>query len=424
MQRDDGSHSIDDADRPNLTRDMTIEAIFDYDDGNSHYTSSKIKGRNSKGKAIRSGRRLSHDELQTVRAEQPDTLFTHPDLAQFQKGDGGKPHYLYQLTALKADLIERPNDPVIIVEGEGCVDRVREAGGIATTNPNGAGKWKPEYSTICAGRHVILFPDNDQRGGDHMEMVAASVGRYASSVKIVELPGLDKHGDVADWLDAGNTLHDLLELAEKTPARDAGFGAGDTSEHHSRLAPDQFSTNDDGVPYKTQRNARVALHLMGASLSYDEFAGRYLVEGLDGFGPVLDDAALTRMRLRMEEEFRLLFGKDRWFDIATDHARKNSFHPVRDYLASLRHDGVARLDRWLHRYGGAADNEYTRAVGAIALIAAVRRVRGSAAIRGARSGGLSRKPLRSMPSSTSCMAWARLTDRMPRGSCRASRLRR
>lgn len=152
MQRDDGSWSTDDPERPNLTRDMQIEDIFDYDDGHGNYINSKIKGRNSKGKAIRSARRLSHDELQTVRAEQPDTLFTHPDLAQFQKGDGGKPHYLYQLTALKADLIERPNDPVIIVEGEGCVDRVREAGGIATTNPNGAGKWKPEYSTICAGR--------------------------------------------------------------------------------------------------------------------------------------------------------------------------------------------------------------------------------------------------------------------------------
>jgi predicted P-loop ATPase len=48
---------------------------------------------------------------------------------------------------------------------------------------------------------------------------------------------------------------------------------------------------------------------------------------------------------------------------------------VRDYLDGLHWDGVPRIDRWLKTYGGAKDNKYTRAVGRLALVAAVRRVR-------------------------------------------------
>jgi predicted P-loop ATPase len=56
-------------------------------------------------------------------------------------------------------------------------------------------------------------------------------------------------------------------------------------------------------------------------------------------------------------------------------AVRNSFHPVKEYLAGLKWDGVGRLDTWLVDHMGAKDSPYERAVGAITLIAAVRRVR-------------------------------------------------
>lgn len=55
-------------------------------------------------------------------------------------------------------------------------------------------------------------------------------------------------------------------------------------------------------------------------------------------------------------------------------ARDRSFHPVRQYLESLKWDGVERLDRWLSIYVGAEDTDYTRAVGARWLVSAVARV--------------------------------------------------
>jgi putative DNA primase/helicase len=52
-----------------------------------------------------------------------------------------------------------------------------------------------------------------------------------------------------------------------------------------------------------------------------------------------------------------------------------AFHPVRDYLDSLKWDGIARLDSWLSDFLGAdASQEYLRAVGRRFLISAVARI--------------------------------------------------
>ncbi len=54
--------------------------------------------------------------------------------------------------------------------------------------------------------------------------------------------------------------------------------------------------------------------------------------------------------------------------------RKNSFHPVRDYLRSQYWDGVERVERLFIDYLGAEDNPYVRAVTRKALIACVARI--------------------------------------------------
>lgn len=54
--------------------------------------------------------------------------------------------------------------------------------------------------------------------------------------------------------------------------------------------------------------------------------------------------------------------------------RKNSFHPITDYLDSLQWDGIKRLDTLLIDYLGAEDTKYTREVTRKTFIAAVARV--------------------------------------------------
>ncbi|MBZ8118272.1 virulence-associated E family protein [Roseovarius sp. LXJ103] len=139
---------------------------------------------------------------------------------------------------------------------------------------------------------------------------------------------------------------------------------------------DSFVTDKDGKPVaSSQQNIRVALRRLGVVLWHDQFADRELIEGLDGYGPALDDPAAVRLRLEIDERFGFRPTKDFFYDVLGDHARRNARHPVLEHLAALRWDGVPRIDGWLATYGGAADTAFTRAVGGLVLVAAVRRVR-------------------------------------------------
>ena len=136
----------------------------------------------------------------------------------------------------------------------------------------------------------------------------------------------------------------------------------------------EFATHN-GVPVKSPGNICIAKVKLSVTVRYDKFADRIMVEGVDGFGPVLDDAAVHRLWLTMDRQLRFRPNLDMLFLVISDVARLNEFHPVCDYLDGLQWDGVKRIDRWLTTYGRAEDTEYTSAVGALVLMAAVRRVR-------------------------------------------------
>jgi hypothetical protein len=121
---------------------------------------------------------------------------------------------LYRLPELQDVVLNRP---VFVVEGEKDADNLAALGLLATTNAMGAGKWRPEYSESLRGRHVIILPDNDDSGRQHAQAVAEALSGIASSVAILELPGLPPKGDVSDWLASGGDKETLLTLAQDCP---------------------------------------------------------------------------------------------------------------------------------------------------------------------------------------------------------------
>lgn len=167
----------------------------------------------------------------------------------------------------------------------------------------------------------------------------------------------------------------------KSPPTELGAGTvffnadKDTPKWRADFLKEHFFCTNKGKPVaKSQVNTVKALKLLGITLHYDAFADRLIVKGLAGFN-LLDDAAVERLWLLIDERFGFLAPTELFRTVVSDAARRNAFHPVRDYLDSLKWDGKARLDRWLINYGKAKDSEYVRAVSAITLIAAVRRVR-------------------------------------------------
>jgi hypothetical protein len=65
--------------------------------------------------------------------------------------------------------------PIYVAEGEKDVDAIRDAGGVATCNAGGAGKWKPAYNDALRGANVIVIADKDEPGREHARAVAEAL---------------------------------------------------------------------------------------------------------------------------------------------------------------------------------------------------------------------------------------------------------
>ncbi|WP_285295770.1 AAA family ATPase [Aureimonas altamirensis] len=130
---------------------------------------------------------------------------------------------------------------VFICEGEKDADRVAGLGLVATSAPEGAGKWRDELNQWFAGKHVIILADNDKPGRDHADQVEAGVRSVAASVRQVHFPMLPEKGDVSDWLDMGNGAAELSAYCqEAVPV-----------EQRERFSLDWFGDIQDSMPKET-----------------------------------------------------------------------------------------------------------------------------------------------------------------------------
>lgn len=119
-----------------------------------------------------------------------------------------------------------------VAEGEKCaaaLQRVIPEGDVSTTNPGGAGKWLPEFSTYLSGANVIVYSDSDDPGQKHAREVRESLLGVGATVTIKEAPsGSTREGkpinDVADHLAAGRGLDALLETTPETMEEKARTG--------------------------------------------------------------------------------------------------------------------------------------------------------------------------------------------------------
>jgi putative DNA primase/helicase len=151
---------------------------------------------------------------QVVRKEPKDFRQRRPD------GKGGwtwslgqTTRVLYHLPAVLAAV--QAHRTVFVAEGEKDVHTLEQQGVVATTHAGGAGKWQDAFSRTLAGTHVVLLPDNDEPGRQHMRAVARSViAAGAKTVRIVELPDLPPKGDVSDWFGDGHTMPEFTALVK------------------------------------------------------------------------------------------------------------------------------------------------------------------------------------------------------------------
>jgi putative DNA primase/helicase len=149
-----------------------------------------------------------------------------------------------------------------VCEGEKDVHAVEQAGGVATCNPMGAGKWSDEYADTLRGAHVRIVAHDDDAGRKHARAVAGSLEAVAESVEIVQAR---EGNDAADHLAAGHTLDDFVPCEERA--------AEDGPDGDSHDAP---TLTDTG-------NASRLIGKHGDRLHYIPPWGRWIVCATDGF---------------------------------------------------------------------------------------------------------------------------------------------
>lgn len=135
--------------------------------------------------------------------------------------------------------------------------------------------------------------------------------------------------------------------------------------------------NQSPIPRRTLQNTQAALLRLGVRCWFDEFRQRPFIGGypIQSFQGELSDRATVYLRNEINTKIGFDPGKDMTRDAIETLCQQTAIDPVCDYLASLVWDGTHRIDRWLVEYAGSEDTPYIRSVGAIMLIAAVRRAR-------------------------------------------------
>lgn len=142
----------------------------------------------------------------------------------------GVERVLYRLPAVLEAV--RQGRIIHIAEGEKCAEalqRVIPEGEQATTNPMGAGKWEDYYGEMLSGATVTVYADADEPGRIHARRVRENLLEHGCTVRVLEAPpGVLRDGksinDVADHLEAGRGLGDLLETTPQAEAERARTG--------------------------------------------------------------------------------------------------------------------------------------------------------------------------------------------------------
>lgn len=151
----------------------------------------------------------------------------NPDTGKYEIGakHAPKPVPPYDLQTI----IDNPTDPVLIVEGEKCVDEFLEfdkendgkTGMVVTTSAGGAKAYHKTDWTPLKGRAVCIWPDADKAGKEYSRAVAEILNRLpGTEIRIIEpvmpdgSPMPDK-GDVVDWIADGGNLKQFNSLCDQ-----------------------------------------------------------------------------------------------------------------------------------------------------------------------------------------------------------------
>jgi predicted P-loop ATPase len=145
----------------------------------------------------------------------------------------------------------------------------------------------------------------------------------------------------------------------------------------------KLTCTKDGAVQAAMHNLMLILEMdpqLAGLLALDEFANRVVVRrappwsgGNDGEFTELDGVELSAW-LGSPDRYQMIVKSSMVLEAVEAVARRHKFHPVRDYLRTLKWDGEPRLRRLFVDHFGATDDEYHQRVAEIFMVSAAARI--------------------------------------------------
>lgn len=337
-----------------------------------------------------------------------------------------EPRPLYGLDRLAAGTVDGVVPLAVMVEGEKCADALQQLLGAAVpvlSWPGGANAvGKVDFAALGGlVQRVLCWADADakldkgtgqrlaleqQPGMRAMRRVEQALSAIDVRVRHVDIgaPGTRPDGwDCADAIAEGWTLEDVRGFMRQllpastapgdapAPAGDgggkgasppggAGAGRADMPDWRKRL----IWRNEWQLQACVPNVVEVMAHheAWAGVIGFDEFAQRvvkrrpapYDVSGVTLPSDDWSDVDDTRAAMWIAQHERFVPMSAAVAEAVNVVARIHAFHPVRDWLETLRWDGVQRLDHWMVDKLCVADTPYVRKVSRYFLIGMVMRV--------------------------------------------------
>lgn len=301
-----------------------------------------------------------------------------------------QPRPLYGL-----DLLARHADrPVLVVEGEKAADAARKLAGatyVVITWPGGGKALQLADLRPLHGRKLLLWPDADEPGRETMRKLAAMLHAHCPEIKLLDVAGQPDAWDAADALAEGWDYKRLLEWARPRaavykPADVVDLNAkrreksGGAHEGDAPVSPYglweqlQLDLNHNGAPIANLSNVlKVFEHHpeLAGVIRYDEFHNRYFHKDGHEWGDVdeLQLAAWIQRACRFRNASPVLVHQ-----AAIISGMRHVTNEPRDWMETLRWDGVPRISHFFSDALGSVDSPYIRAASRNFWLGMVKRV--------------------------------------------------
>lgn len=287
-------------------------------------------------------------------------------------------------------LAQRPEAPVLIVEGEKAADAARVIAGrvyVVITWPNGGKSVKnADWSPLYGRKKILIWPDNDDAGREAAALVASLLVMQCAEVKIIDFdPTSCRVGwDAADALESRHDWNWFVAWAkpcaklvqrpvvqpEVLPPPAPPDPVNDESERVSESRMMLYerlgvACSENGNPICNVDNTLRVLEGWEAFKDlvwFDEFHCKYLTRWRSEKVREWNDTDDLELLVWLQREIGLRRISDSMVNQAVRvFANRHPRNEPRDWMESLKWDGEKRIDNAFVKFFGTKDSAYSRA---------------------------------------------------------------